>query len=127
MIKDKPDSFWKERLGGLQFEVCIKSGTEKPFSGKYHDQKKKGIYSCSCCGQKLFLSNTKFDSGTGWPSFYEATGKIDCHEDNKLFTKRTEVRCSNCGAHLGHLFDDGPRPTGKRYCINSVSLNFSSG
>jgi peptide-methionine (R)-S-oxide reductase len=107
--QSSPDQ-WKAHLTPDQYEVCWNKGTEPPFSGEYHDSKEKGIYRCVCCGNELFSSDTKFDSGTGWPSY----GMV-----------RTEVMCSKCGAHLGHVFDDGPRPTGLRYCINSLSLKIS--
>jgi peptide-methionine (R)-S-oxide reductase len=115
---------WKERLTPEQYHVCIRKGTELPFTGKYWDCKEDGLYRCVCCGNELFDSETKFDSGTGWPSFGAPvkTQNLKFVLDKSNGMIRMEVQCNNCGSHLGHVFDDGPRPTGKRYCINSASL-----
>ena len=116
---------WKKKLSPEAFYVCRQHGTEAPFSGKYNDNKDTGMYKCVCCNAPLFESETKFDSGTGWPSYYEGVeDAITEIKDSSLGMVRVEVVCSNCNAHLGHLFPDGPEPTGMRYCINSVCLNF---
>jgi peptide-methionine (R)-S-oxide reductase len=125
---DKSDAEWQQQLTPQQYTVTRLHGTEPPFSHPYNSTKKNGTYRCVCCGEPLFSSKDKFDSGTGWPSFTAPVSgdAIDEHEDTSIFTKRTEVRCASCGSHLGHVFPDGPEPTGLRYCINGVSLHMES-
>ncbi len=123
----KSDKEWREQLSQEEFYVCREHGTEAAFSGKYYDNKENGIYKCVCCKAPLFESDTKFDSGTGWPSYFESVeDAITEIKDTTHGMIRTEVRCASCDAHLGHLFPDGPNPTGLRYCINSVCLNFKN-
>ena len=123
---EKTDAEWKKELNEEQYHVLREKGTERAFTGKYCDNHKKGIYKCAACGTELFSSETKFDSGSGWPSFYQPVkpGMVTTQEDDSHFMHRTEALCPICGGHLGHVFEDGPQPTGKRYCINSASLKF---
>jgi len=125
---DLSDEQWRERMSDEQFHVCRQHGTERPFTGEYWDCKTEGTYRCSACGEPLFSSQTKYDSGTGWPSFFQPLDEqaVEAQVDSSHGMSRTEVHCRKCGSHLGHVFPDGPQPTGLRYCINSVSLKLDS-
>ena len=123
---DKGDSYWREKLTPEQYRILREKGTEMPFTGELLNNKASGMYTCVACGSPLFSSETKFESGTGWPSFYDVaqSGTVNIEEDDSHGIHRLEVTCAKCGGHLGHLFEDGPNPTGKRYCINSACLAF---
>ena len=124
----KSDKEWREVLTPEQYHVTREKGTERPYTGKYYDFKARGIYKCVCCGHELFSSDTKYESGSGWPSFWAPVddSEVSKAEDHSYGMNRIEITCSNCGAHLGHMFKDGPQPTGLRYCVNSASLEFEA-
>jgi peptide-methionine (R)-S-oxide reductase len=124
---EKTEAEWRQQLTPEQYRVTRKHGTEKAFTGPNWDSKAAGLYSCVCCGRPLFRSEAKYDSGTGWPSFYEPAepDAVTAHRDRSFFMVRTEIRCADCDAHLGHVFEDGPQPTGLRYCMNGVAMEFT--
>jgi peptide-methionine (R)-S-oxide reductase len=128
-LKHQPEAYWKEKLNPEQYRIMRQKGTEAPWTGVYVDNHADGVYRCAACGQELFSSATKFESGSGWPSFYDvaAAGRVELHDDDSAGMRRTEVTCARCRAHLGHVFPDGPADkTGQRYCINSVALAFDA-
>lgn len=123
----KSEDQWREELGPEQYHILREKGTERPFTGKLYYNKETGVYRCAACGNELFTSDTKYESGSGWPSFFQpiAPDRVETHEDSSHGMRRTEITCARCGSHLGHVFPDGPRPTGLRYCVNSASLDFA--
>jgi len=128
MVKiNKTEAEWRERLTTEQFHVTREHGTERAFTGPHQDEKRTGTFTCVCCGNSLFETAAKYDSGTGWPSFFAplSSQSVDEHDDRSWFSRRTEIRCADCDAHLGHVFNDGPQPTGQRYCMNGHALSFS--
>ncbi|PCK10042.1 MAG: peptide-methionine (R)-S-oxide reductase [Alteromonadaceae bacterium] len=124
----KDDAFWRGKLSESEYQICREKGTERPFTGEYWDSKERGVYLCRCCGARLFQSEAKYDSGSGWPSFYASVDEqtVENVEDYSGGMSRTEIVCSHCDSHLGHVFPDGPQPTGLRYCVNSASILLSS-